>query len=126
MVRVQAKKDEGFAVSDAEELVTQAFAFLEQRDYDRVRAIIAQAEILLGNAKMLDIPTDVKDQIAGLLERIKGLESKGLDVGELYGLLNQIYALWKRGILRKSITCLFLSSRKSPNWKKIQSAGPGG
>ena len=110
--KYENKKEEGYNVGDIEPLLEQAFSYLENRSYAKVKEIIEQAEGLLEKAKKLDIPDDLKKKIEALKEQVKNKEAEGFDVSEVYLLLNKIHEQIQEGNFGEIKNIIILANKK--------------
>ena len=110
--RIEAKQSEGYAVGHIDHLIDQAFESLENRDYDRVKEIISEANKMLEEAHNLEIPQELQQKIDDLITQVESKEEGGYDVAELYILMEKIPGLLEEGDLEEVENIIVLVSQK--------------
>jgi len=90
IAKVEAKRREGFMVSAVNPLFELAFSHLEKHKYDLVRSVMQEAKQILDEAKRLQVPTELADEIKILTSQIKSKDEEGFDVSQVYALLGNI------------------------------------
>ncbi|MFC1510551.1 FecR domain-containing protein, partial [Candidatus Omnitrophota bacterium] len=89
--KYEAKKNENFDVGAVEHLINEAFVLLEQQDYEGIAVLMAEAERLLEVAAPIAIPVELQEKIEALFAEIEAKETEGVDLSEIYLLLDELH-----------------------------------